>query len=140
ILAYPKAQKLHFYLINDALKSFPHPKVQLTLLNFIGKKLNHLTLNFSKDTLKTVLKNETVSLQKVIGKADTSRVVLQMQLVDTNGKIIAHNLHYFVRPKNLQLLQPHITLKHVSPYKIEVSTDVLAKNIYLIGNTHFSDN
>src|SRR5699024_7397430 len=95
---------------------------------------------FSKDTLKTVLKNETVSLQKVIGKADTSRVVLQMQLVDTNGKIIAHNLHYFVRPKNLQLLQPHITLKHVSPYKIEVSTDVLAKNIYLIGNTHFSDN
>ncbi len=140
ILAYPKAQKLHFYLINDALKSFPHPKVQLTLLNFTGKKLNHLTLNFSKDTLKTVLKNETISLQKVIGKADTSRVVLQMQLVDTNGKIIAHNLHYFVRPKNLQLLQPHITLKHVSPYKIEVSTDVLAKNIYLIGNTHFSDN
>ena len=38
------------------------------------------------------------------------------------------------------MTKPNLLVKNISATEIEVSTDVLAKDVYLIGDTHFSDN
>ena len=51
------------------------------------------------------------------------------------------SLFYFVKPKDLNLSKPNIKIKVVDSNTIEISTDVLAKNVFLTqGNAFFSDN
>jgi beta-mannosidase len=57
-----------------------------------------------------------------------------------NSKVIAENIYFFSKPKDLKLTKPRISVKKISPNEIEISTDVLAKDVYLMGQTHFSDN
>lgn len=50
-------------------------------------------------------------------------------------------LFYFVKPKDLALTKPTISVKQLDEKTIEISTDVLAKNIFLKAeNTRFEDN
>ncbi len=67
-------------------------------------------------------------------------MVVNYILKDENGHQLAENNFYFVQPKDLKLTKPNITVKKISATEIEVSTDVLAKDVYLMGDTHFSDN
>ena len=48
---------------------------------------------------------------------------------------------YFLKPKALALEKPTIAIKKIDDLTIEVTTDVLAKNVYFSteGNNHISD-
>ncbi|WP_346985665.1 glycoside hydrolase family 2 protein [Chryseobacterium sp. POE27] len=61
-------------------------------------------------------------------------------LKDEIDNIITESNYFFSKPKDLKLPKPNIQIRKISATEIEVSTDVLAKDVYLIGDVHFSDN
>lgn len=65
---------------------------------------------------------------------------LNVILRGKDEKIIAESNYFFAKPKDLKLPKPNLKIRKVSSTEIEISTDVLAKDVYLIGDTHFSDN
>lgn len=71
---------------------------------------------------------------------DKTQCVIAMQW---NGKKqTATALHYLVKPKDMALTKPTLNWKRINPLTIEVTTDVLAKNVYLSApeDCFFSDN
>lgn len=121
------------YLMNDDLKDFNF-SLKSELIDFEGKKLWE---NHKSGTLKANTSEKIVRInQSELAPFDLSKVVLK--ITSNDSKI--EKLFFFSRPKDIKLTKPNITIKKISPTEIEVSTDVLAKDVYLIGNTHFSDN
>ncbi|KAA0130771.1 glycoside hydrolase family 2 protein [Chryseobacterium sp. SN22] len=135
ILVEEKEKAYDIYLLNDALTDFDGG-LQVELLSFEGQPLwvldaaDHLPANSSGKHL-TIEKSE-------FAEFDLSRSVLRLAFNGSAGK--AEKLFYFSRPKDLKLSRPAIQIKKISTTEIEISTDVLARDVYLIGNTHFSDN
>jgi beta-mannosidase len=84
-------------------------------------------------------------LTEILGKVDPSTVVLVSELKQ-GDKLLDTNLHYFVKPKNLDLKDPNIKSKiHEKGDLIEITLTAasLAKNVYLYGDGitgRFSDN
>lgn len=121
------------YLMNDDLKDFNF-NLKSELIDFEGKKLWE---NHKSGTLKANTSEKIVRInQSELAPFDLSKVVLK--ITSNDSKI--EKLFFFSRPKDIKLTKPNITIKKISPTEIEVSTDVLAKDVYLIGDTHFSDN
>ncbi|QIY90507.1 beta-mannosidase [Chryseobacterium gallinarum] len=123
------------YYINDLLNNIKiNSKVEL--VDFEGRVLwsvvatESLLANSGKKYLE--IKKETFS------KFDLSKAVLKVTV--GNGSLQSEKLFFFSKPKDLKLSKPNIRIKKISQAEIEISTDVLAKDVYLIGDTHFSDN
>lgn len=123
------------YLISDLLKEIK-ADVKFELIDFDGKSL--WKSNIVKN-LKVDVSDKIFTINKVDwAKFDLSKAVLKISSDSENAKF--EKLFFPERPKDLKLSKPNITIKKISPTEIEVSTDVLAKDIYLIGDAHFSDN
>jgi beta-mannosidase len=60
---------------------------------------------------------------------DKQKSVLQVEFKGKNTQSVAY--HYFVKPKELLLEKPTIEIKIVGETLIEVTTNTLAKNVYL---------
>lgn len=121
------------YLMNDNLKDLNF-NLKSELIDFEGKKLWE---NHKLGTLKANTSEKIVCInQSELAPFDLSKAVLK--ITSNDSKI--EKLFFFSRPKDIKLRKPNITIKKISPTEIEVSTDVLAKDVYLIGDTHFSDN
>ncbi|UFH32028.1 glycoside hydrolase family 2 protein [Chryseobacterium sp. C-71] len=131
---------LNFYAINDDLKKFEDIKVEIQIVDFNGKILNDLTTVQNGETLDGIAKIDHIEIKNLIKYSNKNEVFLKLILKDINKKIIAENLHFFAKPKDLKLTKPNLKIKKISPTEIEISTDVLAKDVYLMGDTHFSDN
>ncbi|PKF73248.1 beta-mannosidase [Chryseobacterium sp. PMSZPI] len=123
------------YCINDLLEDLQIDS-KMELVDFDGKVLwgagatSKLLANSAEKHLE--IKKENFS------KFDLSKTVLK--IVVGSNSLKSEKLFFFKKPKDLKLPQPTITIKKLSPTEIEISTDVLAKDVYLIGDTHFSDN
>lgn len=141
LLAYEKDRQVELFAVNDALQTYNNIKLKLELKDFKNNIINTLNKKI-KTPLTDILRLETIPLQDLIPEGtDRSAVYLQMELRDKDNQLITSGLHYFVRPKALRLIQPAIQInKGDDAYTLEISTDVLAKNVYLIGNQNFSDN
>ncbi|KFF26250.1 beta-mannosidase [Chryseobacterium vrystaatense] len=140
ILTDEKDGNLHFYAVNDGIKNFIDVNVEIKVINFDGKVVKE-TKAFSKEkTLESILHFDPIETQNIIAESDRNTTFLQVILKDTEGKTIAVNNHFFAKPKDLQLKKPTIKIKRTAADEIEISTDVLAKDVYLIGDIHFSDN
>jgi len=131
---------LNFYAVNDELKKFEDIKLEIQVVDFKGKILNDLTTVQNGRTLEGIAKIDHIEIKNIIKHSNKNEVFLKLILKDINKKIIAENLHFFAKPKDLKLTQPNIQIKKISATEIEISTDVLAKDVYLMGDTHFSDN
>ncbi|MCI3938716.1 glycoside hydrolase family 2 protein [Chryseobacterium aahli] len=131
---------LNFYAINDDLKKFEDIKVEIQVIDFNGKILNDLTTVQNGKTLDGIAKIDHIEIKNLIKYSNKNEVFLKLILKNINKKIIAENLHFFAKPKDLKLTKPNIKIKKISPTEIEISTGVLAKDVYLMGDTHFSDN
>jgi len=131
---------LNFYAVNDELKKFDDIKVEIKVVDFKGKILNDLTTVQNGKTLEGIAKIDHIEIKNLIKYSNKNEVFLKLILKDINKKIIAENQHFFAKPKDLKLTQPNIQIKKISATEIEISTDVLAKDVYLMGDTHFSDN
>lgn len=122
------------YLISDLVKGF-NTDINFELIDFKGKILWEVN---QSDIINADVSKKIRSINKSdLTQFDLSGAVLKITSEkDTKFK----KLYFFNKPKDLKLLKPEIKIRKISPTEIEISTDVLAKDIYLIGDTHFSDN
>lgn len=140
ILTEEKEGFLDFYGINDELKKFEDVKVEIQVVDFNGKILNDLTTVQNGKMLDGIVKFNHIEIKNLIKYFNKNEVFLKLTLKDKDKKNIAQSNHFFEKPKDLKLTKPNIKIKKISATEIEISTDVLAKDIYLMGDTHFSDN
>ena len=123
------------FFINDDFKKVKG-NFKISLLNFKGETIR----SFDKEILVNVNSSTKVyDFNNLFFKGISDKLAVLKIELKTPDKVIS-KLHFFVSPKDLKLPKPNIKIKKISPTEIEVSTDVLAKDVYLIGDTHFSDN
>jgi beta-mannosidase len=123
------------YFINDLLTDFKIGS-GAELIDFNGKKLWSME---ATGNLKAGSSEKQFEIKKSdLTKFDLSRAVLKVYF--KNDSVKKEKLFYFAKPKDLKLSKPTLRIKKFSLTEIEISTDVLAKDVYLIGDTHFSDN
>ena len=135
--------ELKVNLIND--KRVPvSGKLSLQILDFSGKILrNYETgVEIPGNTNKIAFAENT---EKFVAGNDTRKLFLYARLV-SGDTVLASNTLYFKPFKELKLPAPSIThsiMKMVDGYEITISTDKLARNVYLqMGDEEgfFSDN
>lgn len=125
------------YLINDSLGNFDGD-FGIELMDFSGKSL------WKKNVRVAVPSNSSQSYfeipKKDLESFDLKKTVLSLSFDSVNKS--AQSLFYFARPKDLGLTRPNIKIKKIDALTIEVSSDVLAKNVFLssAGGAFFSDN
>ncbi|MCF6133302.1 beta-mannosidase [Flavobacterium wongokense] len=124
-------------IINDDLKPY-QGEMEMQLLNFNGKRLWNSEANIA------VAENSSAEYYK-ISKADISAFDLKnavLSIVFKSKDKSTNTLFYFAKPKELQLTKPKIQIKRIDALTIEISSDVLAKDVYLFSShaTFFSDN
>jgi len=140
ILTEEKEGVLNFYAVNDGLNIFSDVNLELQTINFDGQILKEFKAVSKEKKLESILKFDPIQMATLVSDSDKNKVFLQFTLKDGSGKIIAVNQHFFSKPKDLQLPKPDIKIKKISADEVEISTDVLAKDIYLMGDTQFNDN
>ncbi|MFP3593891.1 beta-mannosidase [Chryseobacterium sp. SIMBA_038] len=139
ILTDEKDGVLNFYAINDSLNTFENVNLEIQVIKFNGEILNKKVVSNGK-SLEEILKFEPIEIKNLLSNFNKDEVFLRLTLKDEKQKIIAQNNYFFSKPKDLKLTKPNIKIKKISPTEIEISTDILAKDVYLMGDTHFSDN
>ncbi|SHF28879.1 beta-mannosidase [Chryseobacterium takakiae] len=142
ILPQEKDEILDFYVINDGLKTFENVSLEFDILKFNGEKKGSGGMAEVR-TLESngVLNFDSFSLEEIIGDAERNEIFLHVIVRDEKDeKVIAETNYFFAKPKDLKLPKPNIQIKKISATEIEIFTDVLAKDVYLIGDAHFSDN
>lgn len=140
ILTEEKEGVLNFYAINDELKKFEDVSLIVYAKKFNGDIIVRRTTDCKRRVLDGILKLASPKTSFFIPEPERDNSFLNLILVDKKGNKITESNHFFGKPKDLKLTKPNIKIKKISATEIEISTDVLAKDVYLIGNTHFSDN
>ena len=125
------------YIVNDDLNQF-EGQFDVVLFDFNGKKL------WSAVTTGVILGSSNKVYFEVpkekFSKFNLKGAVLSFSV---SSEIKGINLfYYFVKPKDLLLTKPNIQIVKMDSLTIEVSSDVLAKNVFLSStqDTFFSDN
>lgn len=140
ILTEEKEGVLNFYAINDELKKFEDVSLIVYAKKFNGDIIVRRTTDCKRRVLDGILKLASPKTSFFIPESERDNSFLNLILVDKKGNKITESNHFFVKPKDLKLTKPNIKIKKISVTEIEISTDVFAKDVYLIGDTHFSDN
>ncbi|MFP3596615.1 beta-mannosidase [Chryseobacterium sp. SIMBA_029] len=140
LLTEEKDGALHFYAVNDGVNKFNDVVVEIQAIKCNGEVVNEITTFRDGKTLEGIVKFDPIKIENVIPDSDKNEVFLKLTLKDGKGQVIAQNTHFFSKPKDLKLAKPTITIQKISSTQIQVSTDVLAKDVYLMGDYHFSDN
>jgi len=140
ILTEEKEGVLNFYAINDELKKFEDVSLIVYAKKFNGDIIVRRTTDCKRRVLDGILKLASPKTSFFIPESERDNSFLNLILVDKKGNKITESNHFFGKPKDLKLTKPNIKIKKISATEIEISTDVLAKDVYLMGNTHFSDN
>lgn len=125
------------YLVSDALVS-KQGKLNLQLLTFEGKILwqNSSQISLDANSSKVYF---TID-KKEFENFNLKQVVFSAKWKSSEGQE-NEALHYFEKPKNLELKKPNLILKQLDENTLEISTDVLAKNVFLSARQcRFSDN
>lgn len=134
---------LRFMVVSD-LENTRKAVLQMEVLNFDGDTL------FNKIIPVTIPANQAqevfaISTSEILAKAKPKETLLSVRLIE-NDQETDRTLHYFVRPKEMQLPDPKLAMdftKVEGGVKIAISTDKLAKNLFLMhksDESHFSDN
>ena len=121
------------FLVNDTFENYSG-KLELELFSFDGKSL----WKISKDI--KVEDNSSTNFYE-LSKEDLKPFDLQQIVLKVAFNDIKSNF-FFAKPKNLKLQKPNIQIRTIDEVTIEVSTDVLAKDVFLSSenDTFFEDN
>lgn len=133
---------LNVYVVNDAPDA-KQAQMVLSLVDLNGKVLSSKSQDISVEPVK----GKSYFTQKVsdfLNGADDKNVFLLTEL-KIDGKNISQNEYFFKPFKELNVSKPNIkteTSQTANGFKIALSTDSLAKSVYLSGFTEgfFSDN
>lgn len=124
-------------VINDFLISYSGI-LEAEIKNFKGELLWSTKVDFTAEANSNKVPLE---IKRYDWKGiDESSVYLSLQFI-SNGKQWTTN-YFFVKPKELKLTKPTIKITKIDDLTIAISSDVLAKNVYLSANEEpfFSDN
>ncbi|MFN3753207.1 beta-mannosidase [Flavobacterium sp.] len=132
-----KENQYDIMIINDDFKSFD-ARFDVQLFDFTGELL--------WDAVAAVVIPENSALihlaipKKDFGGFDLKNAVLAVSFNSKDKS--ANSLYYFVKPKDLQLTKPNIQIIKLDELTYEISSDVLAKNVFLFSEevTFFSNN
>ncbi|NPA35877.1 MAG: glycoside hydrolase family 2 protein [Chlorobi bacterium] len=138
-----KDDEILMYVVSDRLEDFD-AVLKMRIVDFVGNELknNEVNITVEANSSNVVVKNNLKHLLKDI---EPQRVVLDVALLQ-DGKEIYRTTKYFKRTKDLELPMPELkieTVKTFDGYQVTVSTDVLAKNVYLSFDDYngwFTDN
>ena len=121
------------YLINDNFEKYSD-QLTLELISFDGKSLWQTSKQIEVEENSSAIVFE-------IPKADFSKFDLNQAVLNVRFKDEISN-YFFVKAKDLKLTKPTIQIKEIDDLTIEVSTDVLAKNVFLSSSNEvfFADN
>jgi beta-mannosidase len=115
------------YIVSDKFENIKG-KLKIKLLDFDGNIL-------FEDSIKIIVNSNnsrvyySCSNGKLKALEPPNKLVLSVSFV--TEKEALHSLHYFVKPKELVLSTPAIKLRYISNNSIEVTSNKLAKNVYL---------
>lgn len=125
------------YLVNDNLEKRVG-NLRIKHLDFNGKIISEIKLE--RD-----IEPNSSQVYYTISKKEIEEDVLRNSLLSiefTSEKENVNSNFYFVKSKDLALTKPTISIKRIDDLTIEITSDVLAKNVYLSSKekVFFSDN
>ncbi len=121
------------YVVNDKLENYSD-KLTLELVSFDGKSL----WKSSKEV--TVDENSSTVVFEIpksdFTKFDLNQAVLKVRFINESAN------YFFAKAKDLKLQKPIIQIRNIDEQTIEISTNVLAKNVFLASENEvfFDDN
>ena len=126
-------EKYKVYFINDNLEKYSG-NLELELISFDGKVV-------WKTTQEVIGYPNTSTLLFEISKEKFEGFNLNQILLKTEFNDLQTHF-FFSKPKDLKLQRPNIQINAIDELTIEISSDVLAKNVFLSSeeNTFFNDN
>ncbi|WP_284357779.1 beta-mannosidase [Elizabethkingia anophelis] len=127
-------------VINDGLKDFKSVRLSVSIQKLNGEVVEKFDETDQKLNANSIVEYSPLKIADIVAKELQDQVVMHYTLKDEKNNVLAESNFYLVYPKDLKLTKPNLLVKNISATEIEVSTDVLAKDVYLIGDTHFSDN
>ncbi len=135
---------LNISVISDKLEN-TSAKLDLTVMDFHGNIIKKFEndINISGNASKVYFTDEISRL--LLGRSK-NELLLHTEISENDSTNIENDIHYFVKPKDLNLPIPKIevTVEDLgnSSYRIIVSTDFLAKNVFIQSpdEGHFSNN
>lgn len=135
---------LEIYIISDSLTEMKG-NLKLSVMDFYGNVITKRDKHIIVEPNKSKVYIEENILELVKGNRQ-EEILISAVLINSSNKIIDEDIYYFTSPKGLKLPNPNVALKIESgkenEFLLKLTTDVLAKNIYLQSDTegHFSDN
>jgi beta-mannosidase len=135
--------RVQVFIVSDRIKSF-NALLKLEMMDFTGRIIWHKELPVSIPASSSKSYYQEPMIEVLKGMA-ANQVLLKTVLLQ-DEKVLSDNILYFAPIKNLNLPAPNIK-KTITPmadgYRILLSTDQLAKNVYLDideGDGFFRDN
>lgn len=131
VTVHKQNNNLTVYAVSDELVDISS-KLRLTILNFNGAIISksEIDVKVNQNTSTELFKIKETDILK---KYKKNEILLKVELL--NGKkLLADNLFYFVKPKDLKLQEPEIKTKIVKKegkQYLQVSTNSLVKNLYI---------
>jgi beta-mannosidase len=127
------------YLINDSTEG--KTNLSISLIDFSGsiKKNDSREITFNGNESQFVYSIDSAVLLKNV---DPTNLIFIAAIYSKENELIDQSIFYFTEPKNLSLQKPIIRIIEGRKNKFTITTDKLAKNVYLdagYGIT-FSDN
>lgn len=124
------------YIVNDDLKQYSGELV-IDLIDFNGTKLWSEKIIFIASENSSKMHFEI--LKKDFLAFNLKQAVLSVSFPPLEQ---IYSRHYFFKPKDLQLVKPDIQIKNIDEVTIEISSDVLAKDVFLSteNQVFFEDN
>ena len=123
---------LNINFINDEARAF-EAMLKIQLKDFEGNVLKTaekevFVKELSNTTFTALNKNQWLKGENKAG------VVLQIDLIETNGDLLSNKLHYFVKTKDLELTYPQMPYKVTKDdgfFVLELFTNTLVKDLRL---------
>ncbi len=139
-----KLSKYELSIVNDKLQPIP-AKLQLQVMDFQGNTIHNYSqvINIYANSSKIYLTDDINNLKKDF---NNDEILIYSQITQGDSLLIDSRIDYLVPPKNLKLPKPSLnyTIELVNEYtcSISISTDVLAKNVFLQNDIEgrFSEN
>jgi beta-mannosidase len=137
---------IRVYIVSDRLGEIQNTDLQIILLDFYGQILHTETVTV------TVAGNQST---KVFEKRMDAMIPVNSEILESSfmmvqlhseNKVISENLLYFGRPLNLKLPKADVSItteKTENGYILSISSDVLARNVFLdspYNDLFFEDN
>ena len=126
-----------YFVINDGLQNYAG-ELKAEVRNFKGQLLwNDVT--YCKADSKSI--NIAITYPFIpLDKIDKQNSYLKLEFISDDNHF--ESVFYFEKPKDLKLSKPNIQIKTIDEVTIEISSDVLAKDVFLSSENEvfFDDN